>query len=69
MIAKFRCSNIKFPIEAGRWNEVPKHERICNLRGNGIGDEFHYLFICENKKLKPLGKSSFLYIIRNIQPN
>jgi hypothetical protein len=23
MIAKFRCSNIKFPIETGRWNGVP----------------------------------------------
>ena len=31
MIAKFRCSNIKFLIETGRWNGVPKHERICNL--------------------------------------
>ena len=52
MIAKFRCSNIKFPIETGRWNGVPKHERICNLCGNGIGYEFHYLFICEKQEIK-----------------
>jgi hypothetical protein len=51
-IAKFRCSNFKFPIETGRWNGVPKHERICNLCGNRIGDEFHYLFICEKQEIK-----------------
>ena len=54
MIAKFRCSNIKFPIETGRWNGVPKHERICNLCGNGIGYEFHYLFICEKQEIKTI---------------
>ena len=54
MIAKFRCSNIKFPIETGRWNGVPKDERICNLCGNGIGDEVHYLFICQNQDIKSI---------------
>ena len=54
MIAKFRCSNIKFPIETGRWNGVPKNERICNLCENGIGDEFHYLFICEKQEIKSI---------------
>jgi hypothetical protein len=48
------ASNIKFPIETGRWNGVPKHERICNLCGNGIGDEFHYLFICEKQEIKTI---------------
>jgi hypothetical protein len=56
MIAKFGCSNIKFPIETGRWNGVPKHERICILCGNGIGDEFHYLFICEKQEIKNIGE-------------
>jgi hypothetical protein len=54
MIAKLRCSNIKFPIETGRWNGVPKHERICNFFGNGIGDAFHYLFICEKQEIKSI---------------
>ena len=54
MIAKFRCSNIKFPIETGRWNGVPKHERMGNLYGNGIRDEFHYLFICEKQEIKTI---------------
>jgi hypothetical protein len=54
MIAKFRCSNIKFSIETGRWNGVPKHERICNLCENGIEDEFHYLFICEKQEIKTI---------------
>jgi len=30
-ICKIRCSNLKFPIETGRWNNIPKHERFCNL--------------------------------------
>ena len=54
MIAKFRCSNFQFPIETERWNGVPKHERICYLCGNGIGDEFHYLFICEKQEIKTI---------------
>ena len=46
--------NIKFPIETGRWNGVSKHERICYLCGNGIGDEFHYLFIYEKQEIKTI---------------
>ena len=31
MITKFRCSNIKLPIETGRWSMTPREERICHL--------------------------------------
>lgn len=55
-IAKLRCSNLKIPIETGRWTKVPKEERICHLCGNGLGDEFHYLFVCENEDLKKFRK-------------
>lgn len=51
-IGKFRSSNIKFPIETGRWRNVSKEERICTLCNDGlIGDEFHYLFICKNNTI------------------
>ena len=29
MITKFRCNNIKLPIETGRWSNIPREERIC----------------------------------------
>ena len=69
MIAKLRCSNIQFPIETGRWNGCLNMKECVlsvetELEMNSI--------ICssvKNRKLKPLGKSSFLYITRNIQPN
>ena len=50
-ITKLRCSNLKIPIETGRWYGVPKNERICHLCRNGIGDEFHYLFKCQKPEL------------------
>ena len=51
-MAKFRCSNLKIPIETGRWTGVPRNERTCNLCNNGIGDEFHYLFLCQKQEIK-----------------
>ena len=44
-ILKFRTSNHNLPIETGRWSNIPKYERFCNLCSSpAIGDEFHYLF-------------------------
>jgi hypothetical protein len=51
-ISKLMCSNFKFPIETGRWSRVPRQERICNLCRNGLGDEFHYVFTCNNTNIK-----------------
>lgn len=57
---KFRTANFKLPIETGRWEKIPLHERKCDLcNKNDVGDDFHYLLICpffanERKKfLKP----------------
>ena len=44
----------KFPIEIGRWNGIPKNERICHLCHTEIGDEFHFLFICQKEEIKVL---------------
>lgn len=47
ILVKFRTSNHRLPIEVGRWNNLKRHERICNLcNNNQIGDEFHYLLEC-----------------------
>ena len=53
-ITKFRCSNIKFPIETGRWAGIPKENRTCDLCKSGIGNEFHFLFKCEHTEIKEL---------------
>ena len=50
-LTKLRASNIKFPIETGRWRKINREERICTKYIAGvIGDEFHYLFNCTNQQ-------------------
>lgn len=47
-LAKFRTTNNRLPIEKGRWDNIERNERYCNLcNTNLIDDEFHYLFECE----------------------
>ena len=44
----FRCMNHKLPVEKGRFSNIPRELRICNLcNTNSLGDEFHSLFICK----------------------
>ena len=50
-ITKLRASNLRIPIETGRWYDIPKDERVCTLCGQSIGDEFHLLFVCCNEYL------------------
>ena len=46
-MSKFRCLNHKMPIVSGRYKNIPRQERICNIcEKDQIGDEFHYLFQC-----------------------
>ena len=53
VLCRFRCSNFKIPVETGRWSNIPRNERICNLCDmNVVGDEYHYLFKCTNDKIK-----------------
>lgn len=46
ILSKFRCINHKLPIETGRWQNVPKENRICNLCHSDLGDEYHYIMNC-----------------------
>ena len=54
---KFRTLNHKMPIQKGRIMNVSRNERLCTKCGmRDLGDEFHYLFVCdyfkdERKKL------------------
>lgn len=51
-ITKLRCSNLKLPIETGRWEGIERERRICHLCRQGIGNEFHYLFLCNDNRIK-----------------
>ena len=47
-ITKLRTSNLKLPIEVGRWYGIPKENRHYTLCLKNIGDEFQVFFQCEN---------------------
>jgi hypothetical protein len=39
---RFRTYNHRLPLEVGRWENVERHNRLCQLCKYGeIGDEFH----------------------------
>jgi len=46
---RFRVANHKLPIEKGRFENIPRHERKCSVC-DVLGDEFHYLFMCPKFK-------------------
>ena len=49
LLCKFRTTNHKLPIEKGRWSNIPRENRYCELcQKNQIGDEYHYIFECTN---------------------
>ena len=67
-ITKFRCSNLRFPIETGRWQNIPTQDRICTLCRDNIGDEFHLLFKCSNQNIVDL-RGKFLPRYFSVIPN
>ena len=44
-LCKYRTCNHKLPIETGRYNGIPRQERLCSC-SDKLGDEFHFLFQC-----------------------
>ena len=65
-MCKLRCSNLKLPIETGRWANIRKQNRKCHLCNLDIGNEFHYLFICSYPQISEL-RTNFIpeYYLRN----
>lgn len=45
-LSNFRCSNHKLPIEVGRWKNIPRENRLCELCNTDLGDEYHYILCC-----------------------
>ena len=53
IFCRFRCSNLKLPVEIGRWRNIPYENRQCPLcDSREVGDEFHYFFICKNDVIR-----------------
>ena len=38
--------NHRLPIEIGRWQNIPSHDRKCIFDCTDTGDEYHYLIKC-----------------------
>ena len=58
-LSRFRTTNNRLSVERGRWGNVERSQRFCNLfTGNMLSNEFHYLLECkyfieERKKYLP----------------
>jgi hypothetical protein len=54
-ITKFKLCNIRIPIETRRWQTITRENRKCTKCSKDvIGDEYHYLFICNNTEIQRL---------------
>ena len=51
-LSRFRCSNHVLNIECGRWKNVERNERLCELCSRiniyDIEDEYHFLLCCHS---------------------
>ena len=56
-IIKYRLSNHKLPVEKGRYTDLERSERICDICDmNVLGDEYHYVMECKNIDIETLRK-------------
>ena len=62
---KIRISAHKFPVETGRYQNIPYNDRLCEYCDlNEGGNEEHYTMHCKNKKLVQLGEKFMNEIYR-----
>jgi hypothetical protein len=47
-LCRFRTGCTKIPFVLGKFNNIDKEDRICHLCNTDIGDEYHYLFVCNS---------------------
>ena len=66
---KMRISCHLLPIDSGRYNKIPRVERLCHLCNRSeIGDEFHYLLKCNHSSLSHT-RGAFLESLYSINSN
>jgi len=61
-ITKIRTSAHKFPVETGRYQSVPRENRLCPFGCNVVGNESHYMLQCKH----PLIEKVYGPIIKDI---
>ena len=67
ILAKFRTSNHKLAIESGRYSQIERHRRFCDLCTlDTVGDEYHLVLECTNSEIM---KNRKLYIARYYRDN
>lgn len=64
-VTKFRLSNHRLMIEAGRHNRIPKEMRFCPFCPKSIENESHFLFECSVYQLQ---RENLLHPITNSIP-
>ena len=66
-VCKFRVSSHHLQIELGRYQGIPRHQRLCQQCSSGeVEDEIHFLFKCT--KYEP-DRKELIDIILNSCPN
>lgn len=46
-LTKLRLSNHKLSVERGRYRNIPRHQRLCDLcELDKVGDEYHFMLEC-----------------------
>ena len=69
LLTKFRTCNFKLPIETGRWQNIPRNQRKCQICSKDeIGNEYHYLFNC-NSDVISNARMKYLPIFYTQRPN
>ena len=69
LISQIRCGILPLQIQLGRYQGLPRHERICKLCNNDVEDEIHFLFNCsklQNQHVKLYDKVPELLHIENL---
>ena len=66
MITKFRTCNHKLSVEKGRYNNVERYMRYCDICNQDmLGDEYHLLLECKNTDIKRFRKCTINDYINN----
>ena len=68
IFTQFRLSNHKLQIEYGRYQNIPRNERLCkNCDNNTVEDEYHFAFECQNYQTLRNNSNSILQNIFQTQ--
>ena len=39
-------------METGRYQDIPREDRICKLCKEGVEDEIHFIFNCKHERMR-----------------